>query len=30
MTNHIAVAEATQLDIYFCDPHSPWQLLSFL
>jgi IS30 family transposase len=26
MTNHIAVAEATQLDIYFCDPHSPWQL----
>jgi transposase, IS30 family len=25
MTNHIAVAEATQLDIYFCDPHSPWQ-----
>ena len=30
MTNHIAIAEATQLDIYFCDPHSPWQLLSLL
>jgi transposase, IS30 family len=25
MTNHIAIAEAAQLDIYFCDPHSPWQ-----
>ena len=25
MTNHVAVAEATGLDIYFCDPHSPWQ-----
>ena len=23
MTNHIAIAEAAQLDIYFCDPHSP-------
>jgi IS30 family transposase len=25
MTNHIQIAEATGLDIYFCDPHSPWQ-----
>jgi len=25
MTNHIKIAEATGLDIYFCDPHSPWQ-----
>jgi IS30 family transposase len=22
---HRAIAEATGLDIYFCDPHSPWQ-----
>ncbi|HQZ87013.1 MAG TPA: IS30 family transposase [Actinomycetota bacterium] len=25
MLNHVAIAEATGLDIYFCDPHSPWQ-----
>jgi IS30 family transposase len=25
MTNHAAIAEATHLAIYFCDPHSPWQ-----
>lgn len=25
MANHVAIAEATGLDIYFCDPHSPWQ-----
>jgi IS30 family transposase len=25
MANHIAIAEATKLSIYFCDPHSPWQ-----
>lgn len=25
MTNHRLIAEATGLDIYFCDPHSPWQ-----
>ena len=25
MANHAAIAKATQLDIYFCDPHSPWQ-----
>jgi transposase, IS30 family len=25
MANHIAIAEATGLEIYFCDPHSPWQ-----
>ena len=25
MTNHIKIAAATGLDIYFCDPHSPWQ-----
>lgn len=25
MTFHARIAEATSLDIYFCDPHSPWQ-----
>jgi IS30 family transposase len=25
MVNHTKIAEATGLDIYFCDPHSPWQ-----
>jgi transposase, IS30 family len=25
MVNHRRIAEATGLDIYFCDPHSPWQ-----
>ena len=25
MTNHRAISEATGLDIYFCDPRSPWQ-----
>jgi transposase, IS30 family len=25
MSSHIAIAAATDLDIYFCDPHSPWQ-----
>jgi IS30 family transposase len=25
MTNHARIAAATELDIYFCDPHSPWQ-----
>jgi transposase, IS30 family len=25
MTNHVKIADATGLDIYFCDPHSPWQ-----
>jgi len=25
MTNHAQVAAATDLKIYFCDPHSPWQ-----
>lgn len=25
MANHRAITEATDLDIYFCDPHSPWQ-----
>lgn len=25
LCNHRAIAEATGLDIYFCDPHSPWQ-----
>jgi transposase, IS30 family len=25
MTNHVQIAAAIDLDIYFCDPHSPWQ-----
>lgn len=25
MARHVRIAEATGLDIYFCDPHSPWQ-----
>jgi IS30 family transposase len=25
MRNHVKIAAATELDIYFCDPHSPWQ-----
>ena len=25
MANHLQIATATDLDIYFCDPHSPWQ-----
>ena len=25
LTNHIRIAAATGLAIYFCDPHSPWQ-----
>ena len=25
MSNHVRIADATGLDIYFCDPHSPWQ-----
>lgn len=25
MANHVRIAAATDLEIYFCDPHSPWQ-----
>jgi len=25
MANHVQIASATDLKIYFCDPHSPWQ-----
>ncbi len=25
MAQHVRIAEATGLKIYFCDPHSPWQ-----
>jgi IS30 family transposase len=25
MANHVRIATATDLAVYFCDPHSPWQ-----
>ena len=25
MANHKAFSIATDMDVYFCDPHSPWQ-----
>ena len=25
MANHVPIATLTDLEIYFCDPHSPWQ-----
>ena len=25
MATHVQIAEATGLEIFFCDPHSPWQ-----
>lgn len=25
MANHVEIADAVDLEIYFCDPHSPWQ-----
>jgi IS30 family transposase len=25
LTNHVAITAETGLDIYFCDPHAPWQ-----
>ena len=25
LTNHVAIKAETGMDIYFCDPHSPWQ-----
>lgn len=25
MANHVQIAKATGLEIFFCDPHSPWQ-----
>lgn len=25
MANHARIASATDLQVYFCDPHSPWQ-----
>jgi IS30 family transposase len=25
MSGHAQIAAAADLDIYFCDPHSPWQ-----
>jgi transposase, IS30 family len=25
LSNHVTIATATGLDIYFCDPQSPWQ-----
>jgi IS30 family transposase len=25
MSNHVNIAAATDLDVFFCDPHSPWQ-----
>jgi hypothetical protein len=25
VTRHVEITLATRMDIYFCDPHSPWQ-----
>jgi IS30 family transposase len=25
MSNHVQIAAANDIDVYFCDPHSPWQ-----
>jgi transposase, IS30 family len=25
MANHTVIAAATERDVYFCGPHSPWQ-----
>ena len=25
MANHAAIRQATDIEVYFCDPHSPWQ-----
>jgi transposase, IS30 family len=25
MANHVKIADAIGMEIYFCDPHSPWQ-----
>jgi transposase, IS30 family len=25
MANHVTIAKEADIDIYFCDPHSPWQ-----
>jgi len=25
LTRHVEITLATKMDIYFCDPHSPWQ-----
>ena len=25
MSNHVTISAASGLDVYFCDPHSPWQ-----
>ncbi|MBB2997458.1 IS30 family transposase [Paeniglutamicibacter cryotolerans] len=25
MAKHLAFSDATDMDVYFCDPHSPWQ-----
>jgi IS30 family transposase len=30
MAHHGAISAALSMPVFFCDPHHPWQLLSFM